>query len=101
MALDGATGAVLWERDMLAEFGMTAEQELRDLPYGRAGSPLVVGDLLVVPAGGPSDGETVSLVALDRSTGEEVWRGGDAKNPRKAIGEAVLTDAGDGSAIGG
>ena len=78
-ALDGASGEALWHRDLLAEFGMTAEQEARDLPYGRAGSPLVVGDLVVVPAGGPSDGRTVSLVAYDKATGEEVWRGGDAQ----------------------
>jgi outer membrane protein assembly factor BamB len=76
-ALDGASGEVLWERDLLSEFGMTPEQETRDLPYGRAGSPLIVGDLVVVPAGGPSDGRTVSLVAYDKRTGEEVWQGGD------------------------
>jgi outer membrane protein assembly factor BamB len=77
LALDGATGEVLWERDLLAEFGMTAEEEARDLPYGRAGSPLIVGDLVVVPAGGPSDGRTVSLAAWDKATGEKVWEGGD------------------------
>ncbi len=77
LALDGATGTVLWEKDLLAEFGMTAEQEQRDLPYGRAGSPLVVGDLVVVPAGGPSDGRTVSLVAYDKRTGERIWEGGE------------------------
>ena len=76
-ALDGATGGVLWEKDLLAEFGMTAEQEARDLPYGRSGSPLIVGDLLILPAGGPSDGRTVSLVAFDKLTGEKVWEGGD------------------------
>ena len=77
LALDGATGQVLWERQMQAEFGMTADQELRDLPYGRAGSPLIVGDLLVLPAGGPSDGRTVSLVAYDKRSGERVWEGGE------------------------
>jgi outer membrane protein assembly factor BamB len=77
LALDGASGELLWEKDLLAEFGMTAEQEARDLPYGRAGSPLIVDDLLIVPAGGPSDGRTVSLVAYDRKTGEMVWQGGD------------------------
>ena len=77
LALEGATGEVLWEKDLLAEFGMTAEQEARDLPYGRAGSPLIYGDLVIVPAGGPSDGRTVSLVAYDKTTGEKVWEGGD------------------------
>ncbi|MFQ5350044.1 MAG: PQQ-binding-like beta-propeller repeat protein [Thermoanaerobaculia bacterium] len=77
LALDGATGAVLWQRDLRAEFGMTPEQEARDLPYGRSGSPLVVGDLLVVPAGGPSDGRTVSLVAYDKTTGDKIWEAGE------------------------
>lgn len=77
LALDGATGDVLWQKEMLAEFGMTAEQEARELPYGRSGSALIVGDLVILPAGGPSDGRTVSLVAYDKKTGEEVWQGGD------------------------
>ena len=77
MALDGATGEPVWQKDLLAEFGMTPEQDFRDLRYGRSGSPLIVDDLVVVPAGGPSDGKTVSLVAYHQETGEQVWQGGD------------------------
>jgi outer membrane protein assembly factor BamB len=51
--------------------------EAEALPYGRSGSPLVAGDLVVVPAGGPPDGRKVSLVAYDKKTGERVWEGGD------------------------
>ncbi len=77
VALDGATGEVVWEKDLLQEFGMTPEQEAADLPYGRSGSPLITGGLVVVPAGGPSDGRRVSLVAYDKKTGDKVWEGGD------------------------
>ena len=77
LALDGATGEPVWQKDLLAEFAMTPEEDFRDIRYGRSGSPLIVDDLVVVPAGGPSDGKTVSLVAYSQETGERVWEGGD------------------------
>ncbi len=77
VALDGATGALVWQKDLLAEYGMSAEQEAAELPYGRSGSPLISGDLVVVPAGGPSDGRRVSLVAYHKKTGDKVWEGGE------------------------
>jgi outer membrane protein assembly factor BamB len=49
------------------------------IAWGRSGSPLIVGDLVVVPAGGPSGGPFVSLVAYDRQTGREAWRGGETQ----------------------
>ncbi len=77
LALDGATGRVVWERDLLAEFDMSPQQEAKELPYGRSGSPLIVDELLIVPAGGPASGKQVSLVAYDKRTGDKVWEGGD------------------------
>lgn len=77
LALDGATGDVMWQKDLLAEFGMSPEQEAAALPYGRSGSPLIVDDLVVVPAGGPPDGRRVSLVAYHKKTGDKVWEGGE------------------------
>ena len=77
LALDGATGALMWEKDLLKEFGMSPEQEAKELPYGRSGSPLIVDDLVVIPAGGPADGRRVSLVAYHKKTGEKAWEGGE------------------------
>ncbi|MEM7584183.1 MAG: PQQ-binding-like beta-propeller repeat protein [Acidobacteriota bacterium] len=77
LALDGATGRVVWEKDMLAEHAKSPEQETAALPYGRSGSPLIVDDLLIVPGGGPTDGKQVSLIAYDKNTGAKVWEGGD------------------------
>lgn len=77
LALDGSTGRLEWEKDLLQEVGMTPEEEASKLPYGRSNSPLVVGDLLVVPVGGPDDGRRVSLAAYDKKTGELVWEGGN------------------------
>ncbi|HTU26936.1 MAG TPA: PQQ-binding-like beta-propeller repeat protein [Pirellulales bacterium] len=77
--LDGATGTVVWQKDMLAEFGVAPpEADMDAIAWGRAGSPLVVGDLVVVPAGGPN-GSAVSLVAYDRHTGSETWRAGETQ----------------------
>ncbi len=83
-ALDGATGAIQWSVDIEKILGLELDAESRTavLPYGRSGSPLVTTDaagraLVVVPGGGTADQGYVSLLALDRNTGEEIWRGGD------------------------
>jgi outer membrane protein assembly factor BamB len=76
--LEGATGHVIWTHDLLKEFGVaSSEADMEAIAWGRAGSPLLVDNLVVVPAGGPSGGPFVSLVAYDRETSSEVWRGGD------------------------
>jgi outer membrane protein assembly factor BamB len=78
--LDGATGHMLWEKDLLAEFGVASPAaDMVNIAWGRAGSPLVVGDLVVVPAGGPTGGPFVSLVAYDLQSGHEAWRGGQTQ----------------------
>ena len=75
--LDGATGEMIWEVDLLEEYGVTPEQEFRNVGYGRSNSPLVVDDLVIIPAGGNPDRPPVSLVAFDKNTGEKVWEGGN------------------------
>lgn len=76
LCLDGATGEVVWQKNLWGEFGITPDDEQRDVPYGRANSPLVVDDLLIVPAGGPDENRCVSLMAYDKRTGRTVWQGG-------------------------
>jgi outer membrane protein assembly factor BamB len=66
--LDLQTGKQIWQRDVAADNG--AEQP----EWGRSGSPLVVDDFVVVPAGGP-DGR--SLVAYHRESGARVWQAGN------------------------
>lgn len=77
MCLEGATGKCRWEKNLLKEFGISPEDERAWLPWGRSNSPLVAGDLVIVPAGGPTDGTKVSLVAYDKRHGTLVWQGGD------------------------
>jgi len=61
-ALDSGSGAVVWSRDAAAD-------TLTEVPgWGFAGSPLVVGDTVVVAAAGV-------LVAYDAATGDRRWQG--------------------------
>ena len=46
VCLDAATGAVVWERDILADSGA------RNLPWAMSGAPLVVDEVVVVQPGG-------------------------------------------------
>ena len=61
-ALDAAEGTVLWSRDAETDTGATVPD------WGFAGSPLAVGDLVVVAVSG-------TLAAYDRATGEPRWFG--------------------------
>lgn len=77
--IDGASGRVLWKKDVVADLGIDAAAGAAAVAWGRAGSPLVTADLVIVPGGGPIGGERkfVSLVAYDRATGERRWTAGD------------------------
>ena len=77
-AIDGATGRVLWKKNVLDDLGIDAAVHAAAVAWGRAGSPLVTESLVIVPGGGPrKDGSFVSLVAYDRATGKRRWTGGD------------------------
>ena len=61
---DAETGDVLWSHDIGAEVGI-------DMPiWGVAGSPILEGDLLIVPA----CGKDACVIAYDARRGTEVWR---------------------------
>ncbi len=76
-AIDGASGRVLWKKNVLDDLGIDAAAHGLAVSWGRAGSPLVTESLVIVPGGGPrQDGSAVSLVAYDRATGERRWTGG-------------------------
>lgn len=57
-------GNVIWEMNLREKFGSPGE-----LPWGYCGSPLLVGDRLIVNPGTTK----ASIVALDAATGEVVW----------------------------
>ena len=72
----GATGQVLWKKNILAELGIDAAAHAAAVAWGRAGSPLISGELVIVPAGGPRSDGAVSLVAFDKNTGQQRWTAG-------------------------
>ncbi len=74
--LDGADGREIWREDLLARIGVTPEEDLDAIAWGRSASPLIVDGLVVVPLGGPVNGPKDSLAAFDIETGSLVWKGG-------------------------
>ena len=64
VALDAATGALLWD----------VEVADKDLAYAFTLAPLAIGDKVVVGSTGGDQGIRGFIAALDAATGEEVWR---------------------------
>ncbi|MDG2013905.1 MAG: PQQ-binding-like beta-propeller repeat protein, partial [Pirellulaceae bacterium] len=88
VCLDITSGDVVWEVDLAKLLGIPLtesedsqgnriQNEQSKMIWGRAASPLIVDDMLVVPGGGPLGEDQVSLLAFDKLTGQEKWRGGD------------------------
>jgi outer membrane protein assembly factor BamB len=73
--LDGKDGTLLWQDDLRARYGLDAASDELLVQWGRAGSPLIVNDLVVVPAGGPT-AQAKSLIAFEAQTGKVAWEGG-------------------------
>ncbi len=65
LCLDAASGKIIWKVNILAD-------NFADLlQYGTATSPLVVGEKVIVQAGGAKGR---SVVAYDKLTGKVIWR---------------------------
>jgi outer membrane protein assembly factor BamB len=79
MCLDGATGKCVWEKNLLKDYNIPLDDANHEaiMIWGRSASPLVVGDWVIVPIGGPQGGKLVSLAAFDKRTGAPVWEGGE------------------------
>ena len=65
--LDAATGKPVWTRDVMKQHAG------RNIGWRSAASAVVDGDLVFVGGGGPGQ----SLLALDKKTGEVVWKAHD------------------------
>lgn len=65
--LDAKTGKQKWARDI------AADHKAMSLRWQNAASPLVVGDLIFVAAGGKGE----SLLGISKADGKTVWKGED------------------------
>jgi outer membrane protein assembly factor BamB len=63
VAVNGDTGELLWQHELESEFGTKLPS------YGYSSSPLLVGNKLVIEAGGKNG----TFMAFDKKTGEVVW----------------------------
>lgn len=61
---DAATGAVLWQKDLKSQYKIQMPM------WGIAAAPLIDGRRLILNVGG----EHACLVALDKVTGDEIWK---------------------------
>lgn len=66
--LDVKDGTMVWMRDIKKDF----RGRWRGETWDYAGSALIDGEKLIVCAGG----EGASVVALDKNTGKDIWKGG-------------------------
>lgn len=73
--LDLASGQLIWQRDLVAEF------KLKQNFFGVGSSPLVEGNLLIINVG--ADGGPCAA-AFDVKTGKMVWGAGDQWGPSYA-----------------
>lgn len=84
LCLDAADGHVVWGKNLVDDFHATKPY------YGYACSPLVVGDRLIVNCGG----DDTLVLALDRKTGQPVWRGGKGKGNAGFASPILYQDGG-------
>jgi outer membrane protein assembly factor BamB len=63
-ALDARTGKIVWSKNVLREFGGS------NIQWGISESPLVMGNKVLVNAGG----RNASIVALNKDNGSVIWK---------------------------
>ncbi|MEM9290995.1 MAG: PQQ-binding-like beta-propeller repeat protein [Acidobacteriota bacterium] len=89
--LDAATGETHWQRNLPKDFGGHLMLAQGRVHWKFAESPLVDGDRVIVTPGA----NDAALVALDRKSGEEIWR---TQLPQD-LGPAGLDGAGYSSVV--
>jgi outer membrane protein assembly factor BamB len=78
-ALDRASGAPRWRRDLVAELGGSEDD------MGYTASPLAWRDLIIAPVGGPGR----AMVALRQADGGVAWKSGDFQ---RALSSPILIE---------
>lgn len=81
-SIDASTGKVVWTMNVLQKFGGS------NITWGISESPLVIGDKVLVNAGGPG----ASIVALNKKDGSLIWK---SQSDRAGYSSAVPVQVGN------
>lgn len=81
-AIDARSGKVIWSQNVLQKFGGS------NITWGISESPLVIGEKLLVNAGGPN----ASIVALNKKDGSVIWK---SQSDRAGYSSAVPVQIGN------
>jgi outer membrane protein assembly factor BamB len=89
VCLDADSGEEIWRRSLPDEFGSHMMQAMGTTDWKYAESPLVDGDKVIVSPGTTE----IGMVALDRDTGEEIWRAATGRIGSKGAYGAAYSSA--------
>lgn len=79
--LDVRTGKIIWTMNMLDKF------KAQNIGWGISESPLIVGERLLINAGGPE----ASIVALNKKDGSVIWK---SQSDKAGYSSAMLSEVG-------
>ncbi len=85
VSIQTATGEILWRKSLLEDFAGQSGT------WAYAESPLIDGDVLIVTPGGAE----ATIVALNRATGETIWKSAVPGGEPAAFASAIPTVAAD------
>jgi outer membrane protein assembly factor BamB len=81
-SIDAKTGKIIWSMNVLQKFGG------ENIGWGISESPLVIGEKLIVNAGGPG----ASIVALNKKDGTLIWK---SQNDKAGYSSGMPVQIGD------
>lgn len=84
VCLDARTGQRRWHKNVLKEFGGNAGH------WGICESPLIDGEKVIVTPGGRG----ATLVALNKNTGDEIWKSRVPNDPGPGYASAIAVEVG-------
>jgi outer membrane protein assembly factor BamB len=82
--LDRKTGKKIWRKNLVKDFSAAIPR------WGFSESPLIEGDHVICTPGGPE----ATMVALDKKTGDVVWKGAVPQKDGPAYASAIAIEAG-------
>jgi outer membrane protein assembly factor BamB len=83
VCLDAAGGSPRWQKNLRTDFGGQPG------PWAYAESPLIDGDVLVCTPGGAE----ATLVALDKKTGDVIWKSAVPDGDKAAYASVIVVEA--------